>query len=217
MTCERHCTAALEIMSASLTPDPRARAHEGSEVVRPAIGTLTRGLAHGDDDAFREFHRLYFDRLYRLLLRQCQGRETEAREALQETLCRVARHARRFESEEVFWCWLVALARSAAHDAGRKRHRYWKLLTAYTHRWLPVQTSPASNDEALIETHLLDCLGELETQDRALVEGKYFSRRSTMELSRQTGLTERAVESRLFRLRQELRKQLLLRLRNDPP
>jgi RNA polymerase sigma factor (sigma-70 family) len=177
---------------------------------------LTCGLAAGDDDAFREFHRHYFDRLYRLLLLLCRGAETEARDALQDTLCRVARHARRFDREDVFWCWLVALARSAVRDAGRKRHRYWKLLTEYARRWLPVHVDPDPDHDRQLDTLLSACLDELDPADRALVEGKYLSRLSVGELARQTGLTERAVESRLFRLRRQLRKQMLLRLREDP-
>jgi DNA-directed RNA polymerase specialized sigma24 family protein len=60
------------------------------------------------------------------------------------------------------------------------------------------------------------CLDGLDPVDRALVEGKYLSGLSVGELSRQSGFTGRAVESRLFRLRRQLRKQMLLRLREDP-
>jgi RNA polymerase sigma-70 factor (ECF subfamily) len=181
------------------------------------IGALTRSLATGDDDAFREFHRRYFDRLYRLLLILTRGQETEAREALQDVLCRVARRARRFDRKEVFWCWLVMLARSAVLDAGRKRHRYWRLLTDYARRWLPVQSQPVPDQDHQLETLLLACVNELDPAERALVEGKYFSRCSTLELARQNGLTPRAVESRLFRLRNRLHQELLQRLRQDPP
>jgi RNA polymerase sigma-70 factor (ECF subfamily) len=178
---------------------------------------LTRLLALGDEDAFREFHRLYFDRLYRFVLLVCRGDETQARDALQDTFCRVARHVRRFEEEDVFWCWLVALARSSARDAGRKRHRYWKLLADYARRWLPVE---GAHDEApghYIEEQMLGCVNELEADDRALVEGKYFTRLSTDELARRSGKTTRAVESRLFRLRAVLRTRFLDKLRKDPP
>jgi RNA polymerase sigma factor (sigma-70 family) len=181
------------------------------------IGALTGSLASGDDAAYREFHRRYFDRLYRLLLILTRGQETDAREALQDLLCRVARHARRFEHEEVFWCWLVRLARCAVLDAGRKRHRYWRLLTDYARRWLPLHSQPVPDQDYQLETLLIDCVNELDPTDRALVEGKYFSRRSTLELARETGLSPRAVESRLFRLRNRLRQQLLHRLRQDPP
>jgi hypothetical protein len=134
MPWETHGTAApMTETDVAPLPEEASSASRGitSPMPKPDLVTLTRGLAAGGDDAFREFHRCYFDRLYRLLLVLCRGEETEARDALQDTLCRVARHARPFDREDVFWCWLVALARSAVRDAGRKRHRYWKLLADY--------------------------------------------------------------------------------------
>ena len=183
------------------------------------MGRLARSRAgwhRGEEEAYREFHRDYFDRLYRLLLVLCRGQETEAREALQDTLCRVARTVRRFDDPEIFWCWLGVLARSAARDAGRKRRRYWRWLVDYAQRWLPVERSPADDHDQQLEALLLECLAELDPADRRLVEGKYFSRRSIGELARDTGLTERAMESRLFRLRGQLRESLLCKLRKDP-
>ncbi|MCL4177615.1 MAG: sigma-70 family RNA polymerase sigma factor [Verrucomicrobia bacterium] len=203
----------------SETPlDRRSVARVGSAVAPTdaSIGALTRRLARGEEEAYREFHRDYFDRLYRLLLVLCRGQETEAREALQDTLCRVARHVRRFDDPEIFWCWLGVLARSAARDAGRKRRRYWRLLVDYAQRWLPVERSPADDHDQQLEALLLECLAELDPTDRRLVEGKYFSRRSIGELARDTGLTERAMESRLFRVRGQLRECLLFKLRKDP-
>ena len=39
-------------------------------------------MAAGDEEAFREFHAHYFDRLYRFLLVVARGQEHEAQEAL---------------------------------------------------------------------------------------------------------------------------------------
>src|SRR5712672_86920 len=95
------------------------------------IAALTRSLAAGEEAAFREFHALYFDRLYQFLLVIARGQEHEAQEALQQTLLRVLRYVRVFESEEIFWSWLKVLARSAARDAGRKQQRYAMLLQQF--------------------------------------------------------------------------------------
>ena len=64
------------------------------------VAELTRRLVARDEDAFREFHTLYFDRLYQFLLVVARGQEHEAQEALQETLLRVARSPRVFDNEE---------------------------------------------------------------------------------------------------------------------
>lgn len=204
-----------------MTPLPVATLPERTPVSAPSpawsIQALTRGLAAGEEAAFREFHRVYFDRLYRLLLGLSRGAEAHARDALQETFCRVARYARTFADEEVFWCWLVAIARSAVRDAGRKHHRYWALLEDYARRWLPLHVEPEVDHPECLNRFLDDCLAELEPDDRTLVEEKYLNQTSTRDLAQSVGLSERAVESRLLRLRRRLRERLLDRLRQDQP
>src|SRR4051812_2969801 len=66
------------------------------------IAVLTRRLAAGDEAAFREFPARFFDPLYHFLLVVARGDAHAARDALQETLLRVARHARAFEDEDAF-------------------------------------------------------------------------------------------------------------------
>lgn len=176
---------------------------------------LTRRLAAGDDAAFREFHDRYFDALYAFVLVICRGDVTGAQDVLQETLLRVARYARPFPEEEVFWRWLKMVARSAARDAARKQHRHLDLLRNYALRWLPVQRSEDGLAPADWSGPLEDTLRTLATADRELVEGKYVRGSSVRELAAQTGLTEKAVESRLLRLRRQLRERLLRRLRES--
>jgi len=173
-----------------------------------AVVLMTQGLAAGDEGAFREFHAVYFDRLYQFLLVVARGQEDQAQEALQQTLLRVLRYARPFESEEVFWSWLKALARSAARDAGRKQHRYWALLERFAlFRRAEVQ-APEGPEEDSLRATLEESLEELDPADRRLIEGKYLEGATVKELCAQTGLTEKAVESRLARLRRQLRERL---------
>jgi DNA-directed RNA polymerase specialized sigma24 family protein len=48
-----------------------------------------------------------------------------------------------------------------------------------------------------------------------LIEGKYLDGATVRELSADAGLTEKAVESRLLRLRRELRERMLKRMRKS--
>jgi RNA polymerase sigma-70 factor (ECF subfamily) len=178
------------------------------------IPLLTAALAKGDENAFRKFHELYFDRLFRYHVVIARGDESAAGDALQETFLRVVRNVRRFENEDTFWSWLTVLCRSAAADGGRKRSRYWKLLADYARSLItpaPTNKSSGEIDEKLYDI-VAQSLGELDENDRSLVEGKYFRRASMKELSSETGLTERAVESRLLRARRELREKILTKL-----
>jgi len=184
---------------------------------RPAsasVARLTQRLAAGDEEAFREFHAQYFDRLYQFLLVVARGQEHEAQEALQQTFLRVLRYVRVFESEETFWSWLKMLARSAARDAGRKQHRYAVLLQQFALHWrdLTDELSPSENNQ--LGVILEESLNELGPNDRHLIEGKYLEAASVKELSANTGLTEKAVESRLLRLRRQLRERILNKLRS---
>src|SRR5882762_10836374 len=110
--------------------------------VQSSISDLTRRLAAGDEEAFRQFHAAYFNRLLRYLFVATKGDEDAAREALQETMTRVIRYARPFDSEEIFWSWLTVLARSSVVDAGRKRQRYWQLLKNYALFWCAPEPQP---------------------------------------------------------------------------
>jgi RNA polymerase sigma-70 factor, ECF subfamily len=182
------------------------------ELESGAIVLLTRRLAAGDEEAFREFHARYFDRLYQFLLVVERGHEDQTREALQQTLLRVVRHARVFESEEAFWGWLKVLARSAARDAGRKERRYLGLLQKFAFLVREQPANVPAGDESFLGGAMEDCLAELEADDRRLLEGKYAEGATVKELSEETGLTEKAVESRLTRLRRNLRERLLNKL-----
>jgi RNA polymerase sigma-70 factor (ECF subfamily) len=181
--------------------DPRAASQ---------VAQLTRRLAAGDEAAFREFHARYFDRFYRFLLVATHGQEHEAQEALQQTFLRVVRYVRVFESEDVFWGWLKAVARSAARDGDRKQQRYAVLLQRFAFQ--SSQSTVPIDDENRLSALLEESLAELPPEERHLVEAKYLEGFTVKELVTQTGLTEKAIESRLERLRRILRDRLLKKL-----
>jgi RNA polymerase sigma-70 factor (ECF subfamily) len=184
--------------------------------VSTPIRCLTAALAAGDEEAFRQFHSAYFDRLLRYLFVVTRGDEQAAHDALQETFIRVARHARSFEREEEFWSWLTVLARSAAADDGRKRRSYWRMMTRYAFSWLPPPAAPEPEDaDERLHALLQAQLNALTKDDRALLEARYLQGLSMRDLAVRFDLTERAAESRLARLRQKLREQLLRKLKDE--
>ncbi len=178
-----------------------------------AVALLTRRLAAGEEEAFREFHRLYFDRLYHFLLAVTRGQEQEAQDALQETLLRLLRHRRVFAEEHAFWCWLKAVARNAARDGHRKHRRYFALLQNFALGRRAYPREPAAGDDGRLGALLEESLDELEPEDRLLIENKYLAGETVRELSALGGLSEKAVESRLLRLRRHLRARIMEKLR----
>jgi len=166
------------------------------------IASLTAAMARGDEDAFREFYDRYINRLLGYLLVLTRGHEGSAREALQSTMLRVVKHIKRFECEPKFWSWLTVLARTALVDQERKRSRYDAALSRYAHE-----------DFSVAETHLLDCLkhsvASLPPEEFALIDKKYFEEQSVAQIASAMDTSEKAIESRLVRIRQKLKKQTL--------
>jgi len=204
-------TAANSLIALRLPELTAVAEGQTKDATTGAIVCLTRRLAAGEDEAFRQFQALYFDRLYRFLLVVARGDETQAREALQETLMRVARHVRPFEGEDAFWNWLKAVGRNAARDAARSQRRYVSLLERFT-RSSQTEAQAVGPDDALAAA-LEESVGELEAGDRVLIEGKYLEGQTVKELSAQAGLSEKTVESKLLRLRRQLRECILNKLR----
>ena len=193
----------------------RGRAVEAipSKTEPAEIARLTRLLAAGDETAFGEFHKSYFVRLYQFLLVVTRGQEQQTDDALQETMLRVVRYARPFESEEAFWSWLKVLARSAARDAGRKQQRYTKVLESFALRLRLNRAELGRHEDALLGA-LEESLSELPELDRKLIEDRYVAGNTIKELSNIAGVTQRSMESRLFRLRQGLHQRLLSKLQS---
>jgi len=203
--------AANSLMSLRLPELSAVAEGQTNDATTSAVALLTRRLATGEEEAFRQFQALYFDRLFRFLLVVARGDETQAREALQETFVRVARHPRVFECEDAFWNWLKAVGRNAARDAGRKQRRYSALLERFT--WRSQTDSPPAIQENALAVALEESVVEMQSEDRVLIEGKYIQGQSVRELAAQAGLTEKAVESRLLRLRRQLREGILKKLK----
>ena len=180
------------------------------------VAALTRRMTRGDELAYRTFYDAYFNRLSRYLLVVTAGDEDAAREALQSAMLRVVRHIKVFPSDAVFWSWLTVLARSALSDQTRKRRRYLAFLDRFTWHARTQQAAPVDPEtDARLGTLLETSLGALPFDERRLLEAKYFERRSVRQLAEELNLSEKAVDSRLVRIRQKLKNAILEALKRE--
>jgi RNA polymerase sigma-70 factor, ECF subfamily len=174
-------------------------------------------MTRGDEDAYCEFFAGYFDRLVRYLLVVSRGQEDAAREAVQFTLARVVRNVRPFDSEEAFWCWLTLLARSAWIDQQRKYGRYQGFLERFRQRQQEESSIvPDHQADGRLRGLLEAQLRQLPEDERTLIQRKYLDGQATMDIARQCGRTEKAVESHLVRIRRKLKEQILSQLNHEP-
>ena len=133
---------------------------------------------------------------------------------MQETLLRLLRQRRVFSEEEVFWCWLKAVGRNAARDGQRRHRRYLARLQDFALGRGREAREAAGGEESRLGAALEECLEELEPEERRVpMENKYVGGETVRELSTAGGLSEKAVESRLLRLRRHLRARMIEKLR----
>jgi RNA polymerase sigma factor (sigma-70 family) len=174
---------------------------------------LTARLVAAEELAWREFHGRYFPRLLRYLLVVCRGDEHAAHESLQAALVKIVRHVRRFDREEAFWGWLTVIARSCVIDGSRRQSRYRALLSRYAGFLFSAPAEPNPPDP--LPDLLAECLQDLPEADATLLIAKYRDGETMADLAVSFGCTEKAMESRLARLRQRVKAQLLTRLRHE--
>jgi RNA polymerase sigma-70 factor (ECF subfamily) len=184
------------------------------------VAELTRAMTRGDEAAYLMFYQHYQPRLFRYLWVVARGCDAEAQDALQATLLRVVKYIRVFEHEDVFWSWLTRLARSALSDDQKKERRYWSMLAWFR---APSADAPRSKEIAagLTETRdenqlldwLDDCLAALPEAERQLIEARYFSRTSVRAIAGESDTSEKAIQSKLARIRAKLKASLSQRLR----
>ena len=168
---------------------------------------LTTGLARGEDAAWSRFHREYGPGMFRQLLAASWGDNDLANEALQQAYLRIARHARTCESALMFGAWLRLVSHSALSDCRRRRRAFWTMLQRHAGEG---EAEPSSTAEETRLFAALDAvLSEIDPEDRALLEAKYFSSRDVRAIAAGLSLSPKAVESRLTRARTDVRHRLL--------
>lgn len=175
------------------------------------IPVLTQAIRHGDQRAFEQLYHAVFAPLYGYLLVCSSGREQEVQEALQETLIRMARHMKPFGHATDLWNWIRCIGRRALIDQMRQIKRRSRCLSLASETEL-VQAPPEQDPLSELTHHLDHCLHQLPHAEQILIQGKYLEAKSHKTLAREHGLTAKAVESRLARIRKKLKTLILKRL-----
>ena len=100
-------------------------------------------------------------------------------------------------------------------DEERKRKRFLANLVSLF-QYQQVDVAPTDGDaDARLWALLEDNLAVLPSDERQLIERKYFAGESVKEIACATATTEKAVESRLRRVRQKLKDLILAQLKHE--
>lgn len=169
---------------------------------------LTEAVRRGDEAAFNQLHAHFSLPLFQRLLQATRGDEPLARELAQSALLKLAQRAPLCESEGALHAWLWQVARHAWLDLLRRQKR---------HAAFPLEELASIDERA---SHPLNeileiALGELPPEARELLQTFYVDERPLSEIASERGLTYKAIESRLSRLRAALRERILQLLRHE--
>ena len=105
--------------------------------------------------------------------------------------------------------WITAVCRNTAYDRLRRLRRQAEHTVPLTDKTPDPSPNP---EEALLRQErterLKAALNTLRDSDRRLFYRKYYYLQSTAQIAAELGLSERAVEGRLYRIRARLQKLL---------
>jgi RNA polymerase sigma factor (sigma-70 family) len=116
----------------------------------------------------------------------------------------------------VFWSWLTRLVRSVVTDEVRKRNRYRNFLDRFFgHRKPEAHVVEPTTEDPTLLGRLEKVLPELPPAEAELIRRKYFLCETSREIAVQLDTTEKAIESRLVRIRRRLRETILKEAENE--
>jgi RNA polymerase sigma-70 factor, ECF subfamily len=156
------------------------------------------------EDDIRRIYRETIDDLYALVSRRCDGNRALAEDITQEAWLRAVRAWHRDGLPEKPLAWLTTVATRLLSNHFRRP----------AEQSLDASTEPTSGDdeaaagEAERRSLVERALARLPGAQSRLLEAFHFDRAPVGRIAASMGLSERAVEGRLRRARQNLRKQI---------
>lgn len=172
---------------------------------------LAKRVAGGDGEAFDEFFREYFPRLFRFTLTRTNGDAYLAEEVVQQTMCKVVKKIGSFRGEALLFTWLCQICRNELSDMFRRRGI--RDSRAIPFEDIPeiraalesIGTQPHDPETQRTADELRDfvrvTLSHLPRNYASALELKYLRGCSVDEIGKQLNISSKAAESVLSRAR----------------
>lgn len=136
----------------------------------------------------------------------CRGRQ-DAEDVRQESLMELCRSIGRLAQPGAFLPWLRRLVRNNAADLSRRRSSRREVALEPDREALRPTAAPRL-EAAERRRAVLDAVGRLDGLDREMLALRHEAGMSLEAIAAVTGHSVRAVESRMFRARRDLRRLL---------
>jgi RNA polymerase sigma factor (sigma-70 family) len=152
--------------------------------------------------------------LYGYTSRRCGGQRELAEDITQEAWLRALRDWNRNGVPERPIGWLMTVARNLILNHFRRREGISLDLVSAAEVLAAVEANTVS-DSAEIASVVCHALGRIPQAEARLLETFHYDRLKMSQLAEAYGISERAVEGRLRRARERLRRELEITLKAD--
>ena len=173
---------------------------------------IMRALAGNEDSALNRLIEKYQLPLFSFLFRFLQN-ETDAADLAQECFVRIYQNRHRFDPKQKFTTWMFQIAANLAKDRVRWRSRHPEANTDADESFVAERPSQAATPDAdLLQKEMGEAvrqaIGKLPEDLRLPLIFSQYENRPHSEIAEIIGCTSKAVETRIYRAKQLLRKDL---------
>jgi RNA polymerase sigma-70 factor (ECF subfamily) len=176
--------------------------------MEPDERSLAQRFAEGDAAAFEAVVAIHRPRITRLVYRLL-GWPADVDDMVQEVFLAALTKCRKFRGESALATWLTVIALNKCRTHRRGLLSRWRTLRRASRR--PVQLQSAADAAAVRDDTLAqvrEAIKKLAGRDREVIVLHYLEDRGVAEMSELLKLKTNAVEVRLHRARQRLKKLL---------
>jgi len=174
-------------------------------------------LAAGHDAALNELMERHGEKLFHYLVR-CLQDEEEAADLAQETFVRVYQHRAKFDSGQKFSTWLYTIASNLARDRHRWRARHPQVSLNAENEETGTElgarlAQPEATPRESLETNervaaIQNAVAALPEELRAPLLLAEYEEKPQAEIAQILSCSVKAVETRIYRARRQLRVAL---------
>lgn len=165
-------------------------------------------LAKQDPKAAEELL-CHYGPLMRYVIAPIVSNEQDQEECLSEAVLRIFDKFHLYDPERGSWtAWITAVTRSVALNKARAAKSRFETEEIS----LETPSPDLTPEEQLLrrerQNELRDAISQLPQKGRLIFYRKYYYLQTTAQIASEIGMTERAIEGRLYRIKKRLRKLL---------
>ena len=164
-----------------------------------------------DDGSFSEAYQKYSPILIRFIAKHLGKNESAVEEVFQDTVVAAWKGYKTFKHKSTFFTWVCRIALNKISDYYRDQiHKNSRIFVPLLDSLTYIDTQKLTPEESValkeLRASVNDCLNLLPYEKRRLLWFKYWKDYSYEKIGKLLGISERAVEGRLYRAKEEFAK-----------